>query len=724
MQNIKKNYTNDWQYNFQKYKKCKKCHLNPQSASDENLIYNPKPEWCRLCLISFLSDVIPKTNNESIKKEFAFIRERKCKMCNTGYWHGTYENSEMCNGCIKSLEYTQIILESSNQKNISLKIYKCKRCEFNYPQRLDENLEYCPGCTQSLDDYCIKPMILEEPLVTNECKTCGKVHTIIMENSHATNCLNDPIKKEDSHTKQMKCKKCNVDMFQMIDDDSEFCDLCTKELESYCIEPIGSLLKTSKCVNCGEDFDQHSDANSKLCVFCDAMLFTKYNLVPNKKEKSNCNGDWPISNGNFAKKILKCSVCDANAYYQDCTYGRVVNFCDRCLNTYKLVKETVCQLCPKAAITSIDYASKSVALFVCLQCFKETQRIIEKYQKNSDNMNQKIIDKIYEERGLIDKIDNEPMKILFGNKMYFGNDKIPVMNKNCDKDIGAWNIINVIKNKKYKKDTFIGSRSWLFGSEGFPIVKSRDEEEIVIGMNCRFCNTFYNRIYDPKNKLCMSCSPSPNEKSIVKKDNDQTKYGRRCKICNNFYSNTCDLDTQISSLYKLCIGDDFYNDNWNLNSEMCNKCFHSAYKRDNIEPIKKDNKKENDEIEDDLAFIAKDKCKKCGNDYYNYPIRSEHGLCIDCVKSLEHMDWNNPIKKSFAFVIAKVEEDLDEKSTKPHCILCEEKAISTINLPCGHATMCNACSINYAKSFINKKESVLCCTCRQPITGNNVLFIQ
>jgi hypothetical protein len=248
----------------------------------------------------------------------------------------------------------------------------------------------------------------------------------------------------------------------------------------------------------------------------------------------------------------------------------------------------------------------------------------------------------------------------------------------------------------------------------------KKEDSYTKQMKCKKCNVDMFKMIDDDSEFC--------DPFTYYLESDEIVNGRNCKICNIVHYNEYDDTTTL--LYG------FYCSTFNRDAEICNSCYKFKIEEENkmlpkqhksiatLAYFKAIEEYFTFEIKDQLAFIGKDKCKKCGNDYYNYPIRSEHGLCIDCVKSLEHMDWNNPIKKSFVFVIAKVEEDLDEKSTKPHCILCEEKAISTINLPCGHATMCNACSINYAKSFINKKESVLCCTCRQPITGNNVLFIQ
>lgn len=68
------------------------------------------------------------------------------------------------------------------------------------------------------------------------------------------------------------------------------------------------------------------------------------------------------------------------------------------------------------------------------------------------------------------------------------------------------------------------------------------------------------------------------------------------------------------------------------------------------------------------------------------------------------------------------QESLEEVDESRRCIICMDKKIITVFVPCGHASMCNSCCRQYIKKSEMSRVNY-CPTCKQTIQGACDLFI-
>lgn len=81
----------------------------------------------------------------------------------------------------------------------------------------------------------------------------------------------------------------------------------------------------------------------------------------------------------------------------------------------------------------------------------------------------------------------------------------------------------------------------------------------------------------------------------------------------------------------------------------------------------------------------------------------------------EKPKFHKPMPKKQSVIV----EDSDQKL----CIICEQKEIITVNMPCGHALVCNECAIEYVEDRLEVSTEVLCPKCDMILTGIHDLFI-
>lgn len=89
------------------------------------------------------------------------------------------------------------------------------------------------------------------------------------------------------------------------------------------------------------------------------------------------------------------------------------------------------------------------------------------------------------------------------------------------------------------------------------------------------------------------------------------------------------------------------------------------------------------------------------------------------VISIEKSKPKEPSENSDTMTFSLAEEDNPEYLDNHKCIICEDKGVSVIYMPCGHAKLCDECS----KDYLAKQEQKLCPTCRQEIKETFKIFL-
>ncbi len=99
--------------------------------------------------------------------------------------------------------------------------------------------------------------------------------------------------------------------------------------------------------------------------------------------------------------------------------------------------------------------------------------------------------------------------------------------------------------------------------------------------------------------------------------------------------------------------------------------------------------------------------------------RAEAQNLLDSFRALGSFpnDLLDPVHVNFNYPKDKIGQDTKSQGGQEACVVCMDNVYKTVNLPCGHACLCFACSKTVAQGPIKK-----CPICRVDLSGITALY--